>query len=267
MAQFIKKLQNPYIKILLAPLAFIVFGIVVGMIETATRHWLNFLLLYIVVLSSELINHFFDLWKNRSQPAARFILIFLEVILIVATVILLKDLYWPIRVMLVTYLLYLHFQYFPYNMSKSIYGISLNTFFQGFTLNVVAYTTQTQHLTSTFIWGLFPLVLISLALNFEDLFLYDLFIFKRHQLPTFLTRYHSTIAFIIIVLGVFLGFYFSLPSQSFYLVQFLFVSLSLLLASPLLIRTLTTRSIQNKLNFFGSIHLIFALLYSLSYLF
>lgn len=267
MTQLIKKLQNPYVKILLAPLAFILFGTIIGMAEVATKHWLNFALLYVIVLVSELVNHFFDLEKNRSQPPAQSVLIIFGIILIIATLFLVPRIYWPASIMLVTYLVYLHLQYFPYNTSKSIYAVFLNTFFQGFVLNAIAYTAQTQHLTGSFIKLLIPLTLMSLAINFEDILLYQSLIFRQLTLPRLITRHHSLIALIITLIATITGIYFSLPSHSFYLVQILFGVFTLLLALPLLVTTKTIHEIQNKLNFFGSIHLIFALLYSLSYLF
>lgn len=267
MAQLIKKLQNPYVKILLAPLAFILFGTIVGMTELTTKHWLNFILLYIIVLVSELVSHFFDLEKNRSQTVARSILIVLDSILLITTLLLVRYIYWPASIMLATYLAYLHFQYFPYNISKSGYAVFLNTFFQGFVLNAIAYTAQTQHLTSHFIKLLLPLTLMSLAINFEDILLYQSLVFKRLTLPRVITRHHSLIALSIFLVATVIGIYFSLPSHSFYLVQILFGVATVCFALLLLVTTKTIHEIQNKLNFFGSIHLIFALLYSLSYLF
>lgn len=261
-----RSLQNPFVKILISPLASIIFGLIIGASQTEKIQWLTMLLLYLIVISSQLLDHFLYLQLDRKTPevAPNLILYFFEAILIISSVIFMLNSHWIINLLLAFYIIFIHIQYMPFKMTGTIYHYLLSVFFNGFILNVIAYYSQTFAVTQTFLINLIPIVLIFMAMSY-DVFNLKNIIINGDTLTIF--KRIPTLSIILSALALALAFYLSIPSTSFYIVQVLFVLVSGFTILPLLVNTRVERQAQNKINYVHAIAVIFTLLYSMSQLY
>ena len=266
MKSFIKILQNPFVKLFLAPMALMLFGSVLGARQVGQFHIKTFLLLYMIVAILEVINHFLRirLDQKMSEEAPNFILIACEVILLILYVIFALSQHWIINVLVLLAIAYNHLIYFPSKFTTSIYHLVLNVFFNGFIWQVIAYFSQSSALHADFLLKVIPITMAFLALELESNQL------KIRQMPDRRNPqfpFNKYISAGLALLAIGLASYDSLPSHSFFLVQIVFVMLSLLVFAPLLVESTQQHQVQNKLNYLASIFLIFNIGYTLSYIF
>lgn len=266
MKQFIKFLQHPLLKILASPLAYIGFGLITGVTMTSQVQWLNIVLLYLIVASAHLIDHFFFLKYSQKKADATpmFLLFFCEAIIIISSVVFLMQQHLIISLLLIMYLVFIHLQWFPYKMTGTFYHYLLNVFFHAFILNVIAFYTQTNGITPSLLIALIPVVLFVAGNQLETTRLKQLL--GKAKIAFWLKG--STILSVIfsfIALG--LAVYFSLPSSTFYIVQCIFFLITAVSILPTLVVTKQAKQAQNKINYYSSISLIFSILYGLSYVF
>lgn len=259
-------LQNPIVKIFISPLASVLFGLIIGANEAGTVRWLPMLLLYLIVISGQLIDHFLYLKLDKLTPevAPNILLYLFEAVLIISAVVFMLSSHWIINILLGFYIIFIHVQYMPFKMTGTIYHFLLSIFFNGFILNVIAYNSQTYAVTHPFLLKTIPVVLMFITLNIEVLNLKNLI--TRYQPITLIDRLPS-ISIIIGFIALFLGFYLSLPSSSYFIIQILFVLLSGITLLPILVRTRQEHQTQNKMNYMHAVAVIFTLLYSLSVLY
>lgn len=266
MKQLIKLLQHPLIKIIVFPFSFISFGLITGITMTSEIQWLNIGLLYLIVTMAHLIEHFFFIKYSRKQsnaaPAA--LLYFCEVIMLASAVMFFLQQHLIINILLSMYLIFIHLQWFPYNMTGTFYHYLLNVFFHGFILNVIAFYTQTNGITSPILYAIVPVVLFNLGSQLELTRLKQLL--AKANISVWL-KSSVVISFIFALIAIVLGVYYSIPSSSYYLVQITFILFSLLSILPTLVITNQIEQAQNKINYYSSITLIFTVLYALSYIF
>lgn len=259
-------LQNPYVKIFVSPLASILFGLILGVSHTESVRWLSMLLLFLIVVFGQLIDHFLYLRidKQTAEVAPNVLLYVLEGILLISSIIFMFNSHWIISVLLVFYIVFIHVQYMPFKMTGTIYHYLLSVFFNGFLMNVIAYNSQTFAVTQTFLINTIPIVLMFIVLNLEVFNLKSIII--NNKQTTVFQRF-PVISIVVCALALLSGFYFSLPSSSYYIVQTLFILLSAVTMLPLLVKTQREKQAQNKMNYIHAVTLIFTLLYSLSQLY
>ena len=266
MKQFIKFLQHPLLKILASPLAYIGFGLITGVAMTSQIQWLNIVLLYLIVASAHLIDHFFFLKysQKRSNATPMFLLIFCEAIMIISSVVFFMQQHLIISLLLLMYLIFIHLQWFPYKMTGTFYHYLLNVFFHAFILNVIAFYTQTNGITPSILIALIPVVLFVAGNQLEITRLKQLIVGAKISFWLKASTIFSVI-FSFIALGV--AFYLALPSSTFYIVQIILVFITTVSILPTLVATKQSQQAQNKINYYSSISLIFSILYGLSYIF
>lgn len=266
MTQFVKILQHPLLKILVSPLAFIGFGLITGLSMTSQIQWLNISLLYLIVAMAHLIDHFFFLKYSRQKAdATPMILLYIcEAIMIASVLVFFMQQHLIISVLLAMYLVFIHLQWFPYNMTGTFYHYLLNVFFHSFILNVIAFYTQTNGITPAILIALIPVVLFVAGNQLEITRLKQLL---AEVNSSFWLKASTILSVVLSFIAVGLAFYFSLPSGSFYLVQILFLLVTVVSILPTLVVTKHAKQAQNKINYYSSISLIFSLLYGLSYIF
>lgn len=261
-----KSLQNPFIKILLSPLATILFGLIIGINESGSVQWLSLILLIIIAIFSQLLNHLFFLRYDKITPEAapQFLMVFFEVVLLISSIVFMFNSHWIINLLLIFYLVFIHIQYFPFKMTASLYHILLYIFFNAYVLNIIAYNSQTFTVTTDVLLALIPILLQFLALILQELEL-------RQYLSPYIERFnlpsHQVIVLSLSVLALVSALFFSFPSNSYFMVQILFFLISGFFILPLLVETRDNLKAQNKINYTHAITLIFTLLYSLSYIY
>lgn len=266
MKSFIKVLQNPFMKLFLAPLALVLFGSVLGANQVGRFQFKSFFLLYLLVAVLEVINHFLRirLDQKKTEQAPNFILIASEIILFLLYVLFSLSQHWIINILVLLAIAYNHLIYFPYKFTTTIYHLILSVFFNGFIWQVIAYFSQSSALHEDFLIKLIPISIALLALELEANQL------KLKQMPEQSKKSNSNFKYLSILLSlsaIALASYDSLPSKSFFLVQILFVIFSIFAFAPLVVESKQQHQVQNKLNYLASIFLIFNIGYTLSYLF
>ncbi|MBZ6526159.1 hypothetical protein HYQ40_00120 [Aerococcaceae bacterium DSM 111021] len=259
-------LKNPFVKIFFSPLASILFGLIIGASQAESTRWIPMLLLYIIVVFAQLVDHFLYLQVDKETPevAPNILLYVFDGILLISAIIFMLSSHWIINALLIFYIIFIHVQYMPFKMTGTIYHFILSVFFNGFILNVIAFNSQTFAVTQPFLINTIPIVLIFIGLTLEVFNLKNLII--NYQPITVFKRFpQSSLVFGAIALMS--GFYFSLPSSTFFIVQILFVVLSAVTMLPLLVNTQQEKQAQNKMNYMHAVTVIFTLLYSLSHLY
>lgn len=264
MTTFIKFFQNPFIKIILAPFALIGVGTIVGLKATSTPIWLNVILLFFIVFSSQLIDHYFyqrNVQKNR-KSTSQIVLYVCEAILFISLIVFTLSNNWIINLLLVLYIGFIHLQYMPFQIVNTLYQFILMVFFNGFILNSVAFYSQTTSITSNFLILLIPMVLFTAGLTIEINALQYQVITRKKQ-----SNVLHWISMILCFVGISTGIYLSLPSATYYIVQILFgvvVTFSLI---PAIVKVDNEKQRQNKINYLSTLLLIFSIFYSLAIIF
>lgn len=266
MQQVIKFLQKPLLKICLTPLSTIGFGLIVGMSRANQIQWLSMLLLIFIVLSGQLVDHFFYLKYDRGETSRTPLplLIVCEAVLLVSSAVFLFRHHWLVGFLLGLYLVYLHVRYFPFNFAHSVYDILLSVLFNGLVLNCIAYFSQVNTVTTQLLWALVPAILVVTAVELQTLNL-ELMLMRRRPLKA--GKMLHTLSLLVLTIAVILGFVLSRPSHTFYIVQVLYVVIVTAAFLPLMMKTKRPHEAQNKLNYLSSANFCFTLLYALSYLF
>lgn len=261
MTTFIKLLQNPIVKILLAPFAIIGIGTIVGLSSAASPNWINALTLFVIVVSAQLIDHYFHQRNvqrdHKSTP--ELILYVCEAILIISAVIFILRNNWIINVLLLLYIAFVHLQYIPFSIINTFYQYILTIFFNAFILNTVAYYSQTTSITTLFLLVLIPMVLITAGLTIEMNHLRYLLLKRKKQS----TLYHWT-GILLAIAGIGLGIYFALPTTFYFIAQIVYVLITLFSIIPAIVQVDNEKQRQNKINYLSTVLLIYSIFYSLA---
>ncbi|WP_124058900.1 hypothetical protein [Vaginisenegalia massiliensis] len=266
MKQLIHFLQNPFFKIVLSPLAFISFGLISGMGVNTQANWMGVILLYLISVSGQLVDHYYFVKYNHHLQAAapRIIWFVCEIVLLVASGLLISQQHWIVSLLLIMYIAFIHLQYMPYNITQTFSHFALSIFFNGYILNCIAYYSQTGLLNRRFLIALIPIVILMGAIQFEIIQL------KAKLMKVAPPRWaidNSLITFAISIVALFFSLYLCLPSKSFFIIQLLHALLTGAAILPLAIRTQRNKQNQNKLNYLHSVALIFTIMYALSYIY
>lgn len=266
MKSLIKFLQHPLLKIIVAPFSYFFFGSAVSYNLTQQFNWGDFIVLFFIVLCTQLIDQYFFIRfvKKEIKSTSIVIIAILEVILISSSIYFLLNQHWIINLLLILYLVFIHIQYFPYDFTQTFYHFVLNVFFNSFVLQTIAFYTQTQTVTNSFLFALLPIVILNAGLQLEHSSLRSIISHKAQAISNQLV---SKLSFAFSLVAIALAFYYSLPSQSYFMAQIVMLIVSAVLVLPLIISTTKEPQAQNKINYFSSVLLIFNLLYTLSYLF
>lgn len=266
MKKFINYLQNPYLKIFIAPLSLILFGAIMGVSHSQSPKWLAVILLYLIALTSQLTLHFLHLKFDRESSITDnpLLLRILQGLMILAAILLMIRQHWIIILLILFYLIYTHIIYYPYNISNTIYAYILAIFYESFILNIIAYYSQVGAINNDLLIHLIPIVLMFAGIYIQTFHLKDeLSIYQPSKLWPRL-RY---LGYILSFLALALGFYLSLPSRSYFLVQILCLLVSGFALIPSLVVTKNSDQSQRKINYLSAVLSIFTIIYSLSVLF
>ena len=266
MKKLISYLQNPYIKIFITPLALILFGALLGVNHAQETQWLSLILLYLLALSSQLVKHCLHLAHDQNHPIGqqKSILWTCEIILGLSSILLMIRQHWIISILILLYIVYIHISYYPYNISNSIYILILAVFYEAFILNIIAYYSQVSAINTEFLFHLIPVAIVYTGVYIQTFKLKDdLSIYE----PSPIWPRLRMLGIILSFLALGFGFYYALPSNSYYILQILFVLVTGLTMIPMLVPTRSQKETQRKINYFSTILLIFTLFYSLATLY
>lgn len=264
MISFIRLLQHPLIKIFLSPFAFIGIGTILGLSLTTQKQWASASLLLIITISSQLIDHYFhqkDIKRNK-QASSEIILYLCEAITVIAIILFALINHWILILLLIMYIAFIHLQYMPYQLINTFYQYILSLFFYGFVLNSIAYYSQTLSITTAFLIRLIPMILLTAGVLIEITHLKYVTLTRRPQS----SLYHWT-GIVLSLVGISLGFYYTLPSMSYFIVQILYLIILGICLIPMIIKVNNEKKRQNKINYLSSILLVFSIFYSLAIIF
>lgn len=266
MKHFAHFLRHPLIRIFLAPLGFGIYGLIVGMYHTTEINWLALGYLYLILVSSQLIDHYFFVRFNtrKANASSPVILYAMEILLWAATVGFMWQHHWGANLLLLLYIAYTHIQHYPYNLTNSLYQLILNIFFQAFIVNNLAYFSQTGTITTGFLISLLPLAALQLAFQAEGNSLVSQLTGHPSVMPHGLK---TSLVLILSLVAVVAGTYLSFPSKSYFMLQLLFIAGSVLTLAPLLVQTRQHNQSQNKLNYLSTSYLLISILYACAYCF
>lgn len=258
MKTFAQYLQHPILKLVFAPLSYIIFGI--GMGISGSINFIQILLLFSITFIDHLISHFL-FQKNdlkRTKTMSNSIFMFLEIALLVLGFIFILNHPWTLNILLILSIMATHVIYLPYNFSLSGLHFILLNFFRAFIWNIIAYYSLTHHVNTNFIKLLIPIVIFSIGLAILEFDTMKVMTFKK-KFITKIPAHYLTITLGII--AIIFGFTKSLPSGTFFIVEILFVILSMLLLVPIFFNPNSNKQPQNKLNYLSSSLFIFNILY------
>ncbi|MGF3113491.1 hypothetical protein [Facklamia sp. P9177] len=260
-------LKHPLMQLVGYPLSWIGFGLTTAIYSVKQVDWLDLGLLALVVILSNMTNHYNYYHHILKDPKAKSPIIYylLLIGLLTAALFFMINQHYIINILLIIYIIIIVVQYQFVPLVKTIYHILLNSYFTGFLLNIIAYYSQANTLNNKAMISFIPLIILMTALEINQQFLKGIYNFKilERKIPVKIIY----IVFSTLVLASITGVYTSLPTQSFYLVQILFFVVTLAIYLPSLIPVKKHHRIQNKLNYQGAISIIFIVFYSLSYLF
>ena len=258
-------LRHPLFIALVLPTSSMLFGFITGL-HAGAFDGISALQLYLIVICSQLISHHFfvqyDLRRKATLPKAIFLAV--EILLFLVTLYFIMTHHWALNMVLIMYVVFIHVQYFPYNLTNTPYHFGLSIFFYGIVLNSIAHFTQAKYLSSAFILTLIPLVIVQYALQNEILKQKELLMRIR---PSIWVLQRPILSVIIASIGLLVGAYMSLPSHSFYFMQAVFLIVCGVSYLPLVIQTNRETQKQNKLQYLNTVFFIFSILYGLSYIF
>lgn len=264
MKHFIRLLQSPYIKMFVAPLAPILFGLGMGLHQSQNIQWPSMLWLVLISISAHLIIHYFHIRYDQGKQVSVSILYICEAVLVLAFIMLALSSHWTIILLLLLYLIYIHILYFPYNIADSIYGFILTVFYDGLILNIIAYYSQVSGLNQDFIKSLLPLLIFYLGSQYLVLELKSILAKRKFKLNIPQGKW---LALAVMAAGIIYGFYQSLPSQFYYLVQAIYLVINGFIILTLALPVRQSHQIQNKINYLSASELIFVFTYLLASLY
>ncbi|MBG9981260.1 hypothetical protein HZY91_09190 [Facklamia sp. DSM 111018] len=260
-------LQHPITKILAGPFALIAFGLITGFGTSTNRDFLSALFLFIALICSNIIDHFqYQKYIKKNTKATPAIIYYISfTIMIVMTLLFMLGQHWIINLLLSLYILFITMQYYPFHLVGTVYHYLLSTFFHSFVLNAIAYFSQANGITPTILTALIPIIFYMAGIELLTTYLRGTV--RNNPLFNNLSIQSNKIALGLMIIGIGSGIYFSLPSHSFFIVQILFLVISLISSLPSLIPVETENKVQNKLNYNSTMAFLFTLLYALSFLF
>lgn len=266
MKHYLSLLQAPYAKIFFAPLGTILFGLITGSVMGQKINLYPMFLLYLIVFLGAVIQHYHGLTYFRPGESLKHanLMTIVKIILIVITILFMLTQHWIINVLIGFYMLYHLLQLDPLNMVGSPYYLVLNIFFHSFLLNAVAFYSQAEAINLAVLASFTPLVLTSTGI---EVLIGQMLNFSFYKNSTLVTRnqlHHLVLG--VLLLGLALAVYLSLPSQSFFIVQLLFIIMGIFFTIPVLVPVREEDKRQNKINYLSSLSTIYALLYGLSFL-
>lgn len=259
-------LQHPYIKIFAAPFAPIAFGLIVGIFTSSNYNLLQAILLYATIFFAHLIEHFqYQKYRVKNKKATPNSLLYGNILLLlIVSILFMLSQHWIINLLLILYLLFIVFQYVPFQMVGTIYHYFLNIFFNGFLLNTVAYFSQTNGITPNILQSFIPLVLFYAGSELIDSHLKGhLDIYRAFET---IKKQVNKLSFFFMIIAMTVGVFMSLPSMSYFIVQIFFILIILPFSIPILVKVQNSYKVQKKINYNSAISLLFALLYTASFL-
>lgn len=260
-----KTLQHPLAKLILAPMGLILFGLIAGINESGNVNWTGIICLTVIVIFGQLLEHYFYLYFTAEdyESAPRIVLYICEASILIATVVFLFKHNWISNILLIMYIVILHIHYIPYPMTFTANQIILNVICNGFILNCIAYFSQAGYVTLKLLLHFIPLILVALAVQLQVNYLRELMTYGNLEGAS---KNYPNISTILMFVAIGLGFYYSLPSKSYFIVQITFLILTIAVSLPFRVETKQIKECQNKLNHATVTQAVFALLYALSYI-
>lgn len=266
MKRYLSFLQAPYAKIFFAPLGTILFGLITGSVMGQKINLYPIILLYLIVFSGAIIQHYHGLTYLKPEESTKHVnlMTIVKIIMIVLTILFMLTQHWIINVLIGFYLLYHLLQLDPLNMVGSPYYLILNIFFHSFLLNAVAFYSQAEAINLAVLGSFIPLILTCTGIEILNGQLLNFSFYKKSTLVTRDKLHHLVL--VVLLLGLSLAVYLSLPSQSFFIVQLLFIILGVFFTLPVIVSVREEDKRQNKINYLSSLSTIYGLIYSLSFL-
>lgn len=264
MKKFIKLLQHSQLKIFIAPLAFILFGLILGIKSNQGMQWISFIQMYLLVFITEFVSHYFYIkYDQKNQKQTPVVILYgCQILMIALFIWLLMTQHWIVSTLVLLYMLSKHLVYYPYKFSLTAYHFALNGFFQAIVLNALAYFTQAYGIESKFYQLLIPIILYQMLILIQEFDLKSLSIRKK-SLPQWLNTKIVTI--ILFTFSNLLGLYFSLSSQTFFLIEILYLGITIFISLAIIVQPKKSYQIQNKLNYLGMAYFIYTFMYALAY--
>lgn len=256
--RIINFLQHPFVKYFLSPIGYIAYGTIIALFHASQFNWRNFILLALIVLFSQRLDrYFYHQTYLNTKRSSQLILYVFEIGLILTTIMFILSNNWIINLLVLFYIAYIHLQYAPFPFQNTFAQYCLKVYFCGFSLNIVAYYSQTLSLTPEFIQTFIPVALLIAGIT----------IYMQHLLYFNSTRKSQRKLYTITALGLCIaaslsGFYFALPSQSWYSVQIIYLLLLLISLLPLLGSVTTQKQREKKINYLYALPLVFNVLYA-----
>ncbi|MGX7419087.1 1,4-dihydroxy-2-naphthoate octaprenyltransferase [Carnobacterium gallinarum] len=167
MIQKIKQnvLYHPLFLIFIHPLSFILFGTVFAL-QFAKFNWIYFTLFYVFILSTQFIENILNNTIKTQQKLKLMPLIIFEGLVILLLFYFSLHLNYLVGLLMFGYLFIIHFQFYPYDLSKTLYGFILNGLFKGGILTYLAFFIQTQFITTTLYYWSVPLIILASFISF-----------------------------------------------------------------------------------------------------
>lgn len=262
MTSLLKQLQNPFLKMFGSPLGIVIFGLLVGMSQTQTIHWLGLLLLFVIAIALQMIDHYFHqrLVLQNYQQTPEMILYLSEGLLLIAAILFVLTNYWILSLLLFVSIAIYHIQYFPYLMVNNFMQYLLLLVTNAIFLNVIALYNQTTSLTTSMLVELIPPFILFAGIQIE------LFQLKYGRGQKSSPLYHWT-AIGLCITAITSGIYLALPTATYYSVEILFGLLTSALILPLFVQVASDKQRQNKINYLWAVILLFNLCYALAIIF
>ena len=265
MKHYSQLLRHPLLRIGLTPFASVLFGSLLGISQANRINWLALGLLYLIMISTQLLDHYFFLQlQHPTRHVNKGLRWGLEIVIALAVIAFCWTHHWGVNSLVLLYVAYIHLQYYPYDLTRTIYQLILQTFFYGFILNCIGYFSQVGTIKSNFMLATLPLVLVQFAFALETQKLRGQLLGFRPALPVSLIRGLFPLA---LVAGIGLHVVLALPSQSFFIVQILMTTLSLFTVAPFVVQSHNEHQIQNKLNYLSAAYFILNFAFALSFIF
>lgn len=262
----IKLLQHSALKIFIAPLSLIFFGLIYGIMLNQQIHWLSLIQIYLLVFISEIISHFFYIKydAHNHQQSPMIILYVCEILLIALFIWVLMSQHWIVSILILLAFLSKHIIYYPYKFSLSPFHLILKVFFNTIVWNSLAVFTQAYGIENKFFLALIPIFIYYLLVTLQEFKLKCEFTDIQSFTLEVPMKY---ISILLALIAIIMAIYHSMPSKSYYFVQVLLLLITGAISIPIIIPPNNHHQIQNKINYLSSAHFLFVLIYTLSYLF
>lgn len=156
---------HPLFLIFINPISAILFGTLYAL-QFTKIHWLNFFFFYLFILATQFIETILSNYVKKQQPIRLFPLILFELLAIILSIYFIFQLNYLVFLLMIAYLFAIHFQFSPYNLTETLYGLILNSFFKGGIITYLSYFIQAKFISQNLYYWSISLILLALLVSF-----------------------------------------------------------------------------------------------------